>query len=64
MSHSDSLTPKNVAADHSTADIEAATNADVLNTISDLEKRIPKDLTANKRAIVDKLVAIYKSEAR
>jgi hypothetical protein len=46
------------------ADIETAANETVQSDIAKLENLLSKPLTSNKRAIVDKLVAIYKSEAR
>jgi hypothetical protein len=61
MSHSDQLaqdSTKEVAAD-----TETTVNGSVPSDSVDLEKLLSKMLTGNKRAIVDRLVAIHKSEA-
>lgn len=35
-----------------------------LNDASNLEKLIPKHVSRNKRAVIERLVALYKSEAK
>jgi hypothetical protein len=43
--------------------VQASQPSDVLNAVSSLEALIPKNISGNKRAIIEKLIARYKLEA-
>lgn len=62
MSNYDQLTQDNLVG--AAQNVETASSKNVLNDISDLENCLPKDLSSNKRAIIEKLIALYKASER
>ncbi len=64
MSHPDQLTHESLPNKEVATDTEHTPNRTVPRDVLELEKLVSKNLTGNKRAIVDKLLALYKTEAR
>lgn len=65
MFHSEQFSNNGLASQrHQAEDLSQATqNSDVLNSVATLEALIPKNVSGNKRAIIEKLIARYKLEA-
>jgi hypothetical protein len=65
MFHSDQFSNNGLASQkQQSGDLSQATQTnDVLNAVANLEALIPKNVSGNKRAIIEKLIARYKQEA-
>lgn len=65
MFHSEQFSNNGLASqNHQSGDLSQATQTnDVLNAVASLEALIPKNVSGNKRAIIEKLIARYKQEA-